>query len=101
MAQHPPPIQCSRCGTAIPGSNWDSSYRAVYHLRDGATLSAGDSTAGGNNGSLVNGASATAGQVGGGASFTAANSQYIDLGNSPSIEIAGAITVEAWIKYTG
>ena len=84
---------------STPTSVWDSNYKAVYHLGDGTTLSGADSV-GVNNGTLTNTPTATTGQVAGGGLFAAASSQYIDLGADTSIRIAGAITIEAWVKQT-
>lgn len=77
---------------------WDSNYAGVWHLANGSTLSAQDSTSNGNNGTIA-GATATTGQVDGGAKFNG-TSQYIDAGNGSSLQITGnAVTVEAWF-YT-
>ena len=84
-----------------PGT-WDSNYAAVYHMGAQASLSTADST-GVNNGTN-HGAGVTTGVLGapsGAATFSSASSQYIDLGNDASIEIAGPITIEAWVKMTG
>src|SRR5690606_31104823 len=47
-----------------------TEYAGVWHLPNGTTLTANDSTSNGNDGT-VNSASATAGVIGGGASFGA------------------------------
>lgn len=47
---------------------WDSNYKAVYHYKDGTTLSAADSTSNAENGSIT-GVAAVAGQIDGGADF--------------------------------
>src|SRR3989344_2403387 len=49
-------------------SVWDSSFKAVYHLPDGTTLSALDSTSGNHDGTIT-AATATTGKVDGAASF--------------------------------
>jgi YD repeat-containing protein len=76
---------------------WDSTYVGVWHLPNGSSLSANDSTANGNNGTN-NGATATAGQIDGAASFN--GSTNITLGNTNSLNISGNLTVEAWVKTT-
>jgi hypothetical protein len=39
--------------------------------------------------------------VGGGAAFAAASSEYIDVGDPVSLQITSAITLEAWVQFTG
>jgi hypothetical protein len=75
---------------------WDSSYQGVWHLPNGTTLSAGDSTAHANNGVISN-ASAVAGKIGGGAGFNGSNAS-VDLGSGTGLHITGPITAEAWIN---
>ena len=47
---------------------WDSGYKGVWHLPNGTSLSANDSTSNGNNG-VISSPSAAPGEIGGGASF--------------------------------
>jgi len=54
---------------------WDSSFKGVWHLPNGSTLSASDSTSNGNNGTN-HGASAATGKIDGSASFNG-TSNYI------------------------
>jgi hypothetical protein len=75
---------------------WDSSFKLVAHLSDGTTLSGNDSTSYGNNGSL-NGSSATSGQIYGGATMDG-SSNYLDFGNSSTLDITSTLTLEVWIK---
>ncbi len=56
---------------------WDTNYKGVYHLGNGSTLSVTDSTSNANN-ATNHGASASAGQIDGGASFNG-TSNYISL----------------------
>ena len=79
---------------------WDSNYVYVGHLPNGTTLTANDSTSNGNNGTLVNTPTATAGQMDGAGNFVAASSQDINLGSSSTLKIAGAITMEAWVHLS-
>ena len=53
-----------------PPNTWDSNFKGVYHLGNGTTLSATDST-GGNNGTLINSPTATAGKINKAAHFVA------------------------------
>lgn len=73
---------------------WDSHYKAVYHLKDGSTLSLLDST--GNSASLTNSGSATAttGTIDGGANFDGA-SQYMN--RTSSVITTAPFTMEAWM----
>jgi hypothetical protein len=84
--------------TSYLGNNhgtWPSIYHAVYHL-DGSPLSAVDSTANVNNGTIT-GAVSAAGQVGLGGSFTASG-DTIFLSNTASYRINTPFTIRCWIK---
>jgi hypothetical protein len=80
-----------------PLNTWDSNFKAVYHLGNGTTLTATDST-GGNNGTLFNNPTATAGKINGAAHFVPTSSQAIGLANPGDFPIATAWTMETWIK---
>jgi hypothetical protein len=75
-----------------PVNVWTNNYAAVYHLRDGTTLSVDDSL-GANNGTNV-GTTATTGKVDGAANFAAASVQYINVGTGVN---PAAITYSAWV----
>jgi hypothetical protein len=75
---------------------WDSNYKLVWHLPNGSSLSANDSTSNANNGT-VSSATATGGKVGGGANFSG-SSQEITRSNNSSLGVgAGDSTISAWI----
>lgn len=75
---------------------WDSNYKLVWHLPNGSSLSANDSTSNANNGT-VSSATATGGKVGGGANFSG-TSQEITRANTASLGVgAGDSTISAWI----
>jgi uncharacterized Zn-binding protein involved in type VI secretion len=78
-------------------SVWDTNYKGVWHLPNGTSLTANDSTSNGANGTLINSPSATTGRIAGGASFNSALSQYLTMGNALDIG-PGDFTLEAWIK---
>jgi hypothetical protein len=78
-----------------PTGTWDSNYVGVWHFPNGTTLSAGDSTANANNGT-INSASATSGEIDGGALFS--GSSNISLAINTSLNITGSLTIEAWVK---
>jgi prepilin-type N-terminal cleavage/methylation domain-containing protein len=77
---------------------WDSNYKGVWHLPNGTTLTANDSTSNTNNGTITNATAAT-GRIDGAASFNG-SSAYINAGNGSSINITGDGTVEAWVYTT-
>jgi hypothetical protein len=60
-----------------PAGVWDASYKAVWHLPNGTTLSANDSTSNSYNGTLSNSPTATSGRIDGAASFSGSATQYI------------------------
>lgn len=80
-------------------STWNSNFKGVYHLPNGSSLTANDST-GVNNGTLVNTPVATTGEIDGSASFTKTSSQNINLGNDTSLQITGNLTISAWVNIT-
>ncbi len=75
---------------------WGPSYGAVWHLPNGTTLSAVDSTPHVNDGNITS-TIAGVGQIGGGAIFNGSNSE-ISLGNSSTIKPTDAITASCWVK---
>jgi len=75
---------------------WDSNYEGVWHLPNGTSLTANDSTTNANNASTIT-ATATVGQVDCAAAF---NSQYIEAPYSSSLNLTGALTMEMWFYTT-
>lgn len=55
---------------------WDANYSAVWHLPNGTTLGALDSTSNANNGTIT-GPTATAGKIDGAANYDGATSRFI------------------------
>lgn len=78
---------------------WDSNYKLVAHLPNGATLTANDSTSNANNGTLQATPTAATGQIDGAGSFASASSQYVDFGQGASL-YPTAITISTWAKAT-
>ncbi len=75
---------------------WDANYKGVWHFPDGTTLTAGDSTANANNGTIGSGVTAVAGKIDGGASFSSGEiSKSNNSGLQPTV-----FTIEFWIKTT-
>lgn len=81
-------------------STWDSNFSLVYHLADGTTLSATDSTTNGNNGTVA-GPDPIAGQIDGGARIVDGFDRRISLsslsGFVANLNTANQ-TYEVWIK---
>jgi hypothetical protein len=85
------------------GSAWNTNYKAIYHLPNGSTFGLNDSTSFGNtavapasNGG-ANPATATTGQIDGGAAFVAATQQTIGIPISdPSFGGSSNGTVSWW-----
>ena len=80
-----------------PAGVWDANYEAVWHLPNGTTLSANDSTANANNAVALNGTAAAAGEIGGAASFNG-TSDYILVSNTASLNGWSQQTVSVWIN---
>jgi hypothetical protein len=76
---------------------WDSNYVGVYHLPNGSSLTANDSTSTPANGTLTNTPTATTGQINGGANMVQASNQHISLGDPSKLQITGSLTLEAWV----
>jgi Concanavalin A-like lectin/glucanases superfamily len=73
---------------------WDANYKGVWHLPNGTSLNANDSTSSALNPISTNGTSATtAGRIGGAASLNG-SSNYIDYG--AVLNITSAVTYSAW-----
>ncbi len=62
-----------------PNAVWSSGFKLVWHLPDGSSLSANDSTSNANNGTIT-GCTAMAGQIDGAATFGATN--YINVASA-------------------
>lgn len=78
---------------------WNSYYKGVWHLPNGSTLTANDSTGNANNGT-ISGPTATAGYFDGGANFVHYNSQYISTADSSSLKPAN-LTFSFWMNRSG
>ena len=80
---------------------WDANFKGVWHLPNGSTLSANDSTTNADNGTPQNSPAAVGGQIGGAAGFVRSNQQYINLGNNSSLwNGLTSMTWSAWIYPT-
>lgn len=74
---------------------WDANFKAIYHLKDGTSLNVTDAT--NNHGLTNNSATASTGQVDGGAAFDG-STQYLSIGEHPDFDWANLRTVEVWMK---
>ena len=82
-----------------PTNVWDANFAAVYHLKEtGTNPTVSDSTSNANNSTTNLSDPTTSGQIDGAMAFTAANSDYIDVGTGASLSITGDITMSTWIK---
>jgi hypothetical protein len=79
---------------ADPTNVWDSSYKGVWHLPNGTTLAAEDSTVNNKDGSIT-GAVAASGKVDGAASF--AGSTSTNRISVSALTASAAKTWEAWL----
>lgn len=78
---------------------WASTFKGVYHLPNGTTLGALDSTSNAQNGTITS-ATAVAGQIDGGANLTSAGSQKIVTSTVSSLAGASKVTLQGWFKRT-
>ena len=78
----------------------DPDLVAEWDLDEGSGVTAVDSSGNGNDGTLVNNPAWVNGKVGNGLSFDGIN-DHVDCGRDTSLKITGAITVEAWVKWSG
>ncbi|NIV48139.1 MAG: DUF2341 domain-containing protein, partial [Gammaproteobacteria bacterium] len=76
-----------------PAGVWSNGYAAVWHLHDDLL----DSTPNANDGTNQ-GSTDTLGQIGDGQFFDGAS--HIDMGSSPSLELTGTLTLEAWVAIS-
>jgi hypothetical protein len=77
-----------------PTAVWGVNFKGVWHLPNGTILSANDSTSNGNNGT-INGATATTGEIAGGASFNGSND---DISIVAAGSLSAPFTIEEWAK---
>jgi hypothetical protein len=76
---------------------WDSNYQGIWHLANGTTLSASDSTSSGNNGTVQGTVTAVTGEIDGAGGFDG-SSGYISTTNSFNWPFN--LTTEAWVNTT-
>jgi hypothetical protein len=74
-----------------------SGLAGYWKLDEVVGTSASDSSGGGNDGTLVNGALWAAGKIDGGLDFDGVD-DYVDIANDSAFDLSAAVTVAAWIK---
>jgi hypothetical protein len=77
-------------------SVWSNGNAGVWHFPNGSTLSAADSTSNNNNGT-INNSSAVVGKIYGAAKFNHSTGSFINVPDSSTIKITGAVTVSSWV----
>lgn len=82
--------------TFAPSAVWDANYKAVYHLPDGTSLLASDST-GVNNGTVTGTVTAAVGNIDGGAQNITTGTNGIRINDNASLRISSKLTLSAWI----
>jgi hypothetical protein len=83
-----------------PTGVWNSSYQAVWHLKEtsGGSGAMKDSTTNANNGTDVNSPTlGAAGKIGNGTGFDGTN-DYIRVGDAASLDLSGDFTVQLWFS---
>jgi hypothetical protein len=78
----------------------ETNLAAEWHLDEGSGPTAADTSGNGNDGTLVNNPAWVNGKIGNALEFDGTN-DYVDCGQDSSLKITGAITVEAWVNWTG
>ena len=83
-----------------PPNTWDSSFKAVWHLGNGSTLSLNDSTSNGSSLANVGATGATTGKISGGAGPFNGTSQCLKTTSAINLG-TNKVTLSAWVNITG
>ena len=83
-------------GGSIPEDTFTRGLVGYWSFDEGSGATSTDLSGNGNDGTLTNSPQWTTGKSGGGLQFDGVN-DYVDCGNPTSLNIAGVITVEAWV----
>jgi Concanavalin A-like lectin/glucanases superfamily/Divergent InlB B-repeat domain len=84
---------------APPPGPAPSGLVAAYAFREGSGSFTADSSGSGNAGTISSAAWTSQGKFGSALLFNGISS-YVNVGNAPSLQITGSMTVSAWIKAT-
>jgi hypothetical protein len=81
---------------------WDTNYSGVWHHHDNSTTVLEDSTIFSNNGTKIGSPSPSLsiGVADGGQVYNAGVTNSIDIGNPSSLNIAGNMTISAWVNFS-
>jgi hypothetical protein len=80
-------------------ATWNSAFKGVWHLPNGTTLAAKDSTANAHDGA-ISGPTASVGNTDGAASFAGTGTNKLSFGASADWNFAGSFTASCWIKVS-
>ena len=83
----------------VSSSTWDSNYKGVWHLPNGTTLTANDSTSNSYTGSITS-VNAASGKIDGGGNLTTLGTSKIVVNNNPIINTSANATVSMWVNTT-
>jgi hypothetical protein len=90
-------LERSRPLAATSAAVRDPSLVAHWKFDEGRGGSAADASGNGLTGTLRNGPTWTTGRLGGALSFNGIN-QYVEIGNSPKLNVSGSFTLSAWVN---
>lgn len=82
------------------GATWDSTYGAVWHMKEGSGATMRDATANTNVGTLYQGVAWTNGVTGGALLFNGTTTNYVDAGKGASLSLTNRFTLSAWVCPT-
>jgi len=83
-------------GNSAPSAVWETNFKGVWHLPNGSTLSAKDSTSNANNGTLTGPPTAGTGRIDGGGVFSGSG-QYISGAMS---SVGFPLTMSCWFNVS-
>jgi chitodextrinase len=81
--------------TTLAGS---SGLVGAYGFEEGSGTATADASGNGNNGTLNGATRTTAGQFGGAVVVNGNDASFVDLGGGPTLQLAGSMTISAWIR---
>jgi hypothetical protein len=87
-------------GAAASSAGADPTLVGQWHMDEGSGTVVADSSGNGNNGTILGGATWVPGPFGSALSFNGGMA-VVHVGNNPTLEPTSAITVSAWVQYSG
>ncbi|MFH0907487.1 MAG: LamG-like jellyroll fold domain-containing protein [bacterium] len=79
----------------------DRGLAACWRFDEGTGATAADSSGNGNNGTLINMPAGWTDGKAGKAVILAGQNQYVTVGDRPALDLTKALSLEAWVYYTG